>query len=76
MKLRRRTPAERENYYLGKTVELYGRLAKLRAHVRWMAQTVHQAYHTHYEPCTWEECRSDVCISTQRLFNELEEAKR
>jgi hypothetical protein len=45
----------------------------LRAHVRWMAQTVHQAYHTD-EPGAWNgDCRKDICSSTRRELNEKRE---
>lgn len=33
--------------------------------VCWMAQTVHQAYHTEHEG-TWHTCPKDVCVSASR----------
>ncbi len=47
-------------------------IATLRAHVRWMAQTVHQAYHD--DPDTWDgSCPKDICASTRRFLADLDE---
>jgi len=38
------------------------------AFVRWMAQTVHQAYHG---DGTWETCNKDICTSARRWINDF-----
>lgn len=40
---------------------------ELTQHIEWMAQTVHQGYHSGM-PGTWRECPRDICLSTVRLF--------
>lgn len=43
----------------------------LLAHVRWMANLVHQAYH-HDHPGRWsQECKKDICASTAHVLREL-----
>ncbi len=36
-------------------------------HMKWMAQTIHQAYHLD-ESDTYKTCTKDVCVSTQTLI--------
>lgn len=38
------------------------------AFVKWMAQTVHQAYHG---DGTWETCKKDVCASARRWIEDF-----
>ena len=38
-------------------------------HIKWMAQTVHQAYHQD-KPGTWEDCPRAICASTKARFDE------
>ncbi len=40
----------------------------LLAHVLWMAQTVHQAYH---HDGSWRECGAAICLSTVHVLREL-----
>jgi len=48
----------------------------LAKHVRWQAQTVHQAYH-HGAECpggdriTWRECQKNTCASARATLQEL-----
>lgn len=42
-------------------------LESAREMLRWVAQTVHQGYHTDH-PGTWEECPKNICESTKRWF--------
>lgn len=35
---------------------------------KWVAQTVHQAYHTDH-PGTWEECPKNICSSVKYWLN-------
>lgn len=37
--------------------------------VKWLAQTVHQAYHTEH-PGTWETCPKDICASVRHWLKE------
>jgi len=36
-------------------------------HMKWMAQTAHQAYHLD-ESDTYSTCTKDICVSTQALI--------
>ncbi len=39
-------------------------------HIKWMAQTVHQAYHGNDNPNTYRTCDKDICASTQAKIME------
>lgn len=36
-------------------------------HLRWMAQTVHQAYHTD-QAKNWRDCPVNICASTRNVL--------
>lgn len=42
-------------------------------HIKWMAQTTHQAYHGNDNPNTYRTCEKDICASTQRVIMEWAE---
>lgn len=41
---------------------------EILAHMVWMVQTVHQAYHE-VNRRSWEHCPSDICSSTARFLS-------
>ena len=40
------------------------------AFIKWMAQTIHQAYHED-EDSTWETCNKDICASTRKWIEDF-----
>jgi hypothetical protein len=51
-------------------IRLGAERSQLCKHAAWMAQTIHQAYHTDATG-TFNECPKDVCDSTTRFLDKL-----